>query len=707
VGNNVAELILKLKDLASDKLQGLSTRLNALRGNWLAVTAAATAMTAVVVSSVKEYLESERAVNRLNVALKNQGIFSQEMSKHLQDYAKDLSRATTFTDEAILETQTMLTTFGLAGEQMKAVTRAALDLSKGLEIDLRTATLLMGKAAAGETATLARYGIKIDETASSGGKLAAVLQQINARFGGSAQSELNTYAGRITNLSNRFQDLKETLGKAVIPLLELMLGYLDRVVTGLEKVSTAFDRLGFAKGILTSLIEITRHWVNAWLSLLERIPMLSKEIGLAKTAFNAAMDAMEEKIGAVDKADEKLNQDILDRSRKTTEALRKEAKSRADNEAAARKSMEAARKRGYDESAVGQLAEMERAHKKSFEQQANFHQLMRARMIREDKRWEQLSVDAIFKIRDGFASAFADMIVEGENFRMSMEQLGKNILKFFIEEVIKQMIARWIAGMAIMNAASAAVAVPGAGAAGAVGGAAGAAAGFSALAGLAGIAGLGAIHANLNAQEGKPPVTLEDLAMFPLTVTKDVLKLTKLDKAIGKIFGKSPQDIGETSIEGQRGIYERQNRGETVDLRGTGFQANVIYRTFRDQFGREPSQHELDRLREYAAGEGGFERGIQSVREYMAGRLQLAQGGVIMPRMGGTLARIGEGGRAEAVIPLDDPRTQKKLGRLIGGPTIVINAGTLVADRMSVRELAKKIDEELYRLQRRGTSVSD
>jgi hypothetical protein len=53
----------------------------------------------------------------------------------------------------------------------------------------------------------------------------------------------------------------------------------------------------------------------------------------------------------------------------------------------------------------------------------------------------------------------------------------------------------------------------------------------------------------------------------------------------------------------------------------------------------------------------------------------LATGGIVMPRPGGTLATIGEGGQAEAVIPLD------KLGTIMGGTgggttyNVVVNGG--------------------------------
>jgi hypothetical protein len=54
--------------------------------------------------------------------------------------------------------------------------------------------------------------------------------------------------------------------------------------------------------------------------------------------------------------------------------------------------------------------------------------------------------------------------------------------------------------------------------------------------------------------------------------------------------------------------------------------------------------------------------------------VQLAEGGIVPARMGGTLATIGEGGQAEAVIPLDrfDDIVGKRGGANVN---IVVNAG--------------------------------
>jgi hypothetical protein len=60
------------------------------------------------------------------------------------------------------------------------------------------------------------------------------------------------------------------------------------------------------------------------------------------------------------------------------------------------------------------------------------------------------------------------------------------------------------------------------------------------------------------------------------------------------------------------------------------------------------------------------------------GGVKLATGGIVMPRPGGTMATIGEGGQAEAVIPLD--RLGNMMGNGGGGAVYNINISTLKAD---------------------------
>jgi len=86
--------------------------------------------------------------------------------------------------------------------------------------------------------------------------------------------------------------------------------------------------------------------------------------------------------------------------------------------------------------------------------------------------------------------------------------------------------------------------------------------------------------------------------------------------------------------------------------------------------------------------------------------VKLAQGGIVMPTHGGTSAIIGEAGKSEAVIPLEDEATKEKLqDTLGGGDKIIFEIGTLVASDDGLDALAEKMDEKLFELGRNRGSV--
>lgn len=79
--------------------------------------------------------------------------------------------------------------------------------------------------------------------------------------------------------------------------------------------------------------------------------------------------------------------------------------------------------------------------------------------------------------------------------------------------------------------------------------------------------------------------------------------------------------------------------------------------------------------------------------------VKLADGGIVKATEGGVPAIIGEGGRDEAVIPLDES------GGVGGGSTFIFN-GPIMGDESQAREFAKTLDEELLKLRQNNESVA-
>lgn len=237
-----ATLWIKLKDDVTAGLNKLKSSLPSFKAVLGGVTAALGVMGVALKASFDSFMENEAAVNRLNTALKAQGFYSKQYSDQLQELAGALQKTTTFSDEAIMETQTLLTTFGLAGAQLESTTKAALDLSNGLGIDLRTATLMLGKAWQGETTSISKYLGKIKEGGSAAEKFAQVLDMVNGRFGGSAAAATQTYAGRIEVLKNKFDELKEKVGKELIPVFEFWVGLANKVIDKADAMTKGTEK---------------------------------------------------------------------------------------------------------------------------------------------------------------------------------------------------------------------------------------------------------------------------------------------------------------------------------------------------------------------------------------------------------------------------------------------------------------------------------
>lgn len=255
-----AKLIVALDDLVSGKIKSLVDVYAGLKMAVAGFNETFGRGIEFIKDSVRAYAESEQAVLRMNNALRNQGFYTEGYSAALQEQAKQLSKVSTQSDETIMDTQTLLTTFGLAGDQLQKTTKNALDLSAGLGVDLRTATLMLGKAWAGETQTLGRYGMKVDETKSSAEKFAQVQNMISERFSGRAAADAESYTGKITRLGEAWGNLKEKIGEdfarsseGAVTSLTRLLDVVEKNYEAIKKYSTVTSNMDSFQSVATGL----------------------------------------------------------------------------------------------------------------------------------------------------------------------------------------------------------------------------------------------------------------------------------------------------------------------------------------------------------------------------------------------------------------------------------------------------------------------
>lgn len=238
----------KLKKALGDiEAQSKSTA-STFGANWKTVALQITAVIAAteglrrfMVGSIEAAVQQEDAINRLNVALKNQGTFTEELSQRYQSMATAIQRSTRFSDEAISQVQQTLVALGNVGpEQMDRVVRAVLDFSTATGKDLESSAQIFAKAAQGNVTALGKMGISVDENIPKFQKLAEVLRVTEQRFGGAAQADLDTYAGKTARLANAWDDFLEAIGRLIITSPEVKSG-IDNITESLQKMSDYLD----------------------------------------------------------------------------------------------------------------------------------------------------------------------------------------------------------------------------------------------------------------------------------------------------------------------------------------------------------------------------------------------------------------------------------------------------------------------------------
>lgn len=246
----------------------------------------------------------EQADRRLALALRNVGDASASTLAHLKDLAGARQRDTLFADDQIQAAQSLLISLGrLTGQGLDRATTASLDLAQGLGIDLESAARLVGKAAAGATETFGRYGIVIDESIPKSERFAYILDQIRAKFGGSAQDAARGFAGSLQDVQEQLGEVQEAFGNALISSpafnagLKTLADQLERLAAGLAKGD--FERQLHGLSVLLGTLALNATAAATVMAmLLDRLAMIEGDSEMTKglKQAGAAVDELLESI---------------------------------------------------------------------------------------------------------------------------------------------------------------------------------------------------------------------------------------------------------------------------------------------------------------------------------------------------------------------------------------------------------------------------
>jgi hypothetical protein len=208
------------------------------------------------------FADEEAATARLTVALQNAGTASAETVTAYADMATEFQRTTRYSDDAVTAAQTALTQIGKIGpEQMRPAIEAATNLAASLGIGLEEAATKMSRAIASGGTKLGDLKQHFSDVDIKGKSAADIIETFNSKFGGAAAADMDTTAGKLTNLTNQFDDFKgkvgEVLANALTPVLNWfasMPDWMQTTIVGIGLLGAAFAPIVIAIGAVVTAI---------------------------------------------------------------------------------------------------------------------------------------------------------------------------------------------------------------------------------------------------------------------------------------------------------------------------------------------------------------------------------------------------------------------------------------------------------------------
>lgn len=261
VSQAVLELLVTLKDEVSAGASSISSALGSIGTIAGGVAlAGVVAFGSALIDGIGDAREAAQVMAQTQAVITSTGGAAGVTAQQVADMAGSLSAAagkSLFGDSDIQKGQNLLLTFTNIKETLPETTQTMVDLAQAMGTDVSGGAIQLGKALndpINGVSALSRVGVTftdqqkeqiktMQEAGDMAGAQRIILAELNKEFGGSAEAAAKADGG-VAQFWDRVGEAKETLGAAVLPLLNVFVGILnDSVLPLVEQGAALFSDL--------------------------------------------------------------------------------------------------------------------------------------------------------------------------------------------------------------------------------------------------------------------------------------------------------------------------------------------------------------------------------------------------------------------------------------------------------------------------------
>ena len=185
-----------------------------------ATLAAGALATKLAVDGVQAAIADQKSQALLANALRNTTGATDAAIAGVEDYISAQQRLVSVSDDELRPSLTTLLNATQDITEAQALQSLALDISAGAQKDLQSVSLALAKAVGGNIGALTKLGVPLSEDIKKSKDLNAALKELGNTFAGAASTRAQTFEGRMAGIRIAFSEALETLGFALLPVLE-------------------------------------------------------------------------------------------------------------------------------------------------------------------------------------------------------------------------------------------------------------------------------------------------------------------------------------------------------------------------------------------------------------------------------------------------------------------------------------------------------
>lgn len=193
----------------------------------------------LLVDGVKSAIEDEAAQAKLAGTLERVAGATKETVAGVEAYITKTALAKGVTDDQLRPAFDRLvrSTGDVKGAQEGL--NLALDISSATGKSLESVTAAVGKALDGNATALGKVAGGFEASELKGKTFSDLLPILTERFGGAAQEQAETFAGKMDRLSIAFDEAKETVGSFVLDAITpLVTNFVDKIIPAISTIAT-------------------------------------------------------------------------------------------------------------------------------------------------------------------------------------------------------------------------------------------------------------------------------------------------------------------------------------------------------------------------------------------------------------------------------------------------------------------------------------